>query len=363
MSCIRQPRVLVGLSGGVDSAVAAATLLEKGYRVGGLYIRNGFPVRGEEDAEAVASRLDIPLYKCDVSGEFQRDVVDYFVSEYLAGRTPNPCCICNKRIKFRHLIGEAGKLGFDLVATGHYARQSYDVHAGRYALRRGADTAKDQSYFLFMLGQEDLGRILFPNGDRTKKDIRDKAQALGLSDRPFRDSQEICFIPDDNYQRFIRQVRPDLRPAPGHFVDRQGTVLGRHRGIHSYTVGQRRGLNIASTAPYYVLEIDRERNEVVLGRDGEQHSAGLVATAVNWVSGEVIPGEGVEATTRIRYRHSGVESNILPLSEPAGADAPGVIVRFSRPQRAVTPGQAAVFYRGDAVLGGGWITAAVGPSS
>ncbi len=351
----------MGLSGGVDSAVAAAALLEKGYKVGGLYIRNGFPVRGEEDAEAVASRLDIPLYRLDASAEFRREVVDYFVSEYLAGRTPNPCCVCNKRIKFHHLIDEAGKVGYDLVATGHYAREVYDANARRYTLCKGVDAVKDQSYFLFMLGQQELGRVLFPNGNRTKKEVRAKALELGFNDRPFKESQEICFIPDDDYKRFIRQARPDLRAAPGHFVDRHGKILGRHRGIHSYTVGQRRGLNIASTAPYYVLEIDPEKNEVVLGRENEQLSDGLIAAAVIWVSGEKIPEEGFEATTKIRYRHSGVDSKIMPLSS-AGGDFPacagaddGVIVRFARPQKAVTPGQAAVFYRGNCVLGGGWI--------
>ncbi|HOX94653.1 MAG TPA: tRNA 2-thiouridine(34) synthase MnmA [Syntrophales bacterium] len=362
MSCIRQQRVLAGLSGGVDSVVAAATLLEKGYKVGGLYIKNGFPVRGEEDAEAVASRLDIPLYKLDVSVEFRGEVVDYFVAEYLAGRTPNPCCVCNKRIKFRHLLDEAGKLGFDLVATGHYARESYDVSTGRYALCRGADALKDQSYFLFMLGQQELGRVLFPNGNRTKKEIRAKALELGFNDRPFKESQEICFIPDDNYKRFIRKVRPELQVVPGNFVDRHGKILGRHRGIHSYTVGQRRGLSIASAAPYYVLEIDVGKNEVILGRQDEQSSEGLVAAAVSWVSGEKIPEAGFMAVTKIRYRHGGVESKIMPLSSAGGAfparagtDDRSVIVRFSRPQKAVTPGQAAVFYRGDRVLGGGWI--------
>ena len=354
----------MGLSGGVDSAVAAADLLGKGYKVGGLYIRHGFPARDEADAEAVAARLDIPLYKLDVSGEFRREVVDYFVSEYLAGRTPNPCCVCNKRIKFRHLLLEAGKQGFDLVATGHYAREGYDVNARKYTLCRGADAVKDQSYFLFMLGQRELGRILFPNGDRTKKEVRSKAIELGLGDRPFRDSQEICFIPDDNYKRFIRQMRPDLKATPGNFVDRHGKILGGHRGIHSYTVGQRRGLSIASTAPYYVLEIDPEKNEVVLGREDEQASDGLVAAAVSWVSGESMPDEGLEATTKIRYRHSGVESTIVPLcsagvslslTDLAAADDRSVLVRFSRPQKAVTPGQAAVFYRGSCVLGGGWI--------
>ena len=364
MSCIQQTKVLVGLSGGVDSAVAAAALLEKGYRVGGLYIRNGFPVRGEEDADAVASRLDIPLYKLDVSGEFRREVADYFISEYLVGRTPNPCVVCNKRIKFRHLLREADERGFDFVATGHYARIGYDEKAQKYRLCRGADTAKDQSYFLFMLGQRELARILFPNGDKTKKEIRSKALEIGLGDRPFRESQEICFIPDNNYKRFIREARPDLRATPGDFVDRHGNVLGRHRGIYSYTVGQRRGLNIASTAPYYVLEIDPERNEVVLGREDEQGCEGFVAAAVNWVSGEKLPDGGFQATTKIRYRHGGAESTILALPSasgaalpggPAGADDSSVLVRFSRPQKAVTPGQAAVFYQGSCVLGGGWI--------
>jgi tRNA-specific 2-thiouridylase len=354
MSCIRQQRVLVGLSGGVDSAVAAADLLGKGYRVGGLYIRNGFPVRGEEEAEAVASRLDIPLHKLDVSGEFRREVVDYFISEYLAGRTPNPCCVCNKKIKFHHLFSVAGTQGYDLVATGHYARESYDSDARKYTLRRGVDGAKDQSYFLFMLGQRELGGILFPNGNRTKKEIRSKALELGFGDRPLRESQEICFIPDDNYKRFIGQMRPDLRAAAGNFVDSHGNVLGRHRGIHAYTVGQRRGLNIASTAPYYVLRIDPERNEVVLGRQDEQENTGLIAAAVTWVSGEKLPAGGIEATTKIRYRHDGVESAIMPCPA-AGGDESTVLVRFSGPQKAVTPGQAAVFYRGDSVLGGGWI--------
>ncbi|MCX5833739.1 MAG: tRNA 2-thiouridine(34) synthase MnmA [Deltaproteobacteria bacterium] len=364
MSCIQQTKVLVGLSGGVDSAVATAALLEKGYRVGGLYIRNGFPVRGEEDADAVASRLDIPLYKLDVSGEFRREVADYFVLEYLAGRTPNPCCVCNKRIKFHHLLREADERGFDFIATGHYTRVVYDENAQKYKLYSGTDAVKDQSYFLFMLGQRELVRIIFPNGDKTKKVIRSKALELGLGDRPFRDSQEICFIPDNNYKRFIRQMRPDLRAAPGDFVDRHRSVLGRHRGIYSYTIGQRRGLNIPSTAPYYVLEIDSERNEVVLGREDEQESGGLIAEAVSWVSGEKMPDGGIEATTKIRYRHSGAESSIQPLPPAsgaalpvgtAGADDRGVLVRFSRPQKAVTPGQAAVFYQGDRVLGGGWI--------
>lgn len=364
MSCIRQQRVLVGLSGGVDSAVAAATLLGKGYKVGGLYIRNGFPVRGEEDAEAVADRLDVPLYKLDVSDEFRREVADYFISEYLAGRTPNPCCVCNKKVKFRHLLLEAGKRGFDLVATGHYARERYDPHTRRYELLSGADPVKDQSYFLFMLGQQELGSILFPNGDRTKEEVREKALELGLAERPLRDSQEICFIPDENYKGFIRRMRPDLRVAPGNFVDRRGNVLGKHRGIDSYTVGQRRGLNIASTEPYYVLEIVPERNEVVLGRRDEQESTGLIATAVSWVSGERLPAEGIEATTKIRYRHGGAESMILPGPATAAGTLTGVssgggdgtvLVRFAKPQRAVTPGQAAVFYRGNVVLGGGWI--------
>ncbi len=344
----------MGLSGGVDSAVAAATLLGRGYKVGGLYIRNGFPVRGEEKAGAVASRLDIPLYKLDAGDEFRREVVDYFISEYLAGRTPNPCCVCNKKIKFRHLFDVAGEQGYDLVATGHYARERFDADTRKYTLRRAADAAKDQSYFLFMLGQRELGGILFPNGTKTKDEIRAMALELGFGDRPFRESQEVCFIPEGNYKRFIEQMHPDLRAAPGNFVDIRGKVLGRHRGIHAYTVGQRRGLNIASTAPYYVLRIDPERNEVVLGRPEEQENAGLIAAAVTWVSGEKLPEGGIEATTKIRYRHAGAESSVTPWPSTEGDDST-VLVRFSRPQKAVAPGQAAVFYRGDSVLGGGWI--------
>lgn len=338
--------VLVGISGGVDSAVAAAILKERGYHVEGLYLRNGFPVGSEEAAAAVADRLGFPLHTLDIAPAFRTDVVDYFAGEYLAGRTPNPCIVCNKRIKFRYLLEKARVRGLGFIATGHYARIEEGGEGNGLRLLKGVDRGKDQSYFLFQLGQEELRRLLFPNGDRTKKEIQRMAQGLDLP--PRKESQEICFIPNDNYRTFLEDY-PTALPRPGDIVDREGTVVGRHRGTHTVTIGQRRGLNIASHRPYYVLEINIERDEVIVGREEDQFAGGLIADNCSWIAGAPPGGDRFHARAYIRYRHRGVDSEITPL--PGGQ----VQVRFLTSQKAVAPGQAAVFFQGDRLLGGGWI--------
>ncbi len=337
---------LVGISGGIDSAVAAAILEERGYRVEGLYIQNGFPGGNEKDAAAVAGKLHFPLHTLDIKSSFRENVVDYFVGDYLKGRTPNPCIVCNKKIKFRYLLEEARKRGFDYIATGHYARTEKREEGNSFRLLKGIDNDKDQSYFLFQLGEEELRSLIFPNGDKTKEDIKKIASDLKLPSG--RESQEICFVPDDNYREFLEHY-PVALPKPGNIVDEAGNVVGKHKGIHSVTIGQRKGLNIASERPYYVLEIDTQKNEVIVGREEDQFTHGLIATDCCWVSSDTVPRGVLQARTHIRYRHRGVDSEITFLGDKR------VRVRFKTPQKAVAPGQAAVFYQGEYVTGGGWI--------
>jgi tRNA-specific 2-thiouridylase len=347
--------VLIGISGGVDSAVAAAILIEQGFRTEGLYIKNGFPTRAEVEAERVANELGIPLHKIDLTRQFNNDIVEYFASEYAAGRTPNPCIVCNKKIKFRYLLEEIEKRGIDYLATGHYARiENRGVEKG-LRLLRGIDANKDQSYFLFELGQEELGKTLFPNGEKTKDEIREMARGLHLGSFSERESQEICFIPDNNYRRFIEDFLVPSPFKPGNIVDKNGAIVGRHRGIHSVTIGQRKGLNIASDRPYYVTEIDGKKNRVVVGRDEDQFFTGLIAERILWVSPMHPDTDSLDARTHIRYRHRGVNSKITFMPQ----ERDSVFVHFDTPQKAVAPGQAAVFYQDDAVIGGGWISKGV----
>ena len=342
--------VLIGISGGVGSAVAAAALKERGFHVEGLYIRNGFPTRAEREAEPVADVLGIPLHRIDVAASFAREIVDYFADEYAGARTPNPCVICNKKIKFPFLIETAAKYGLDYAATGHYARINTTGNGKDLRLMKGVDTGKDQSYFLFMLGRQELERILFPNGDKFKTEIREQGRSLGLQSLTERESQEICFIPDNDYRRFIEEMLPPSTFTAGNIVDGNGTVVGRHRGIHTVTVGQRRGLHIASERPYYVISIDGRRNEVTVGREEDQFFEGLVAEDLSWAAPEYAEEETLRAVVKIRYRHRGVDSTIRP-----GADGNTVTITFDTPQKAVAPGQAAVFYQDERVIGGGWI--------
>jgi len=342
--------VLIGISGGIDSAVAAAILRKKGFHTEGLYIRNGFPTRSEVEAERVAEELDIPLHKIDLTGQFRNDIVEYFAAEYATGRTPNPCIVCNKKIKFRYLLEETDRRGIDYLATGHYARIEERGGEKGFRLLRGIDINKDQSYFLFELGQEVLAKAIFPNGEMTKEEIRAMARDLDLVSFSERESQEICFIPGNNYRRFIEDFLVPSPFEPGNIVDKNGIIVGRHQGIHSVTIGQRKGLNIASKRPYYVIEIDSSNNRVVVGRDEDQLFMGLIAEGVSWSSSSS-QEKPLSARTQIRYRHRGVDSIITDMPDMKDS----VFVLFDTAQKAVAPGQAAVFYHDGAVIGGGWI--------
>ena len=366
VSLKKKDRVVVAMSGGVDSSTAAALLKEEGYEVIGLTMhlwdqtQDGKGAFGRccspddlHDARRVADQLGIPHYVVNLKKAFEEEVVNNFIEEYLRGRTPNPCIHCNDRIKFGFLLRKAVELGAKALATGHYARIMRAPHVPhrkeeRYLLLRGKDRNKDQSYFLFTLTQEQMDKVIFPLGGKFKVEVRQQALKLGLRVAEKAESQEVCFIPDDDYRRFLEARKGKGILKPGEIVDRQGKVLGSHQGLHSFTIGQRRGLGIASSYPYYVLALDGESNRVVVGRKDELQAFGLVAGGMNWISFLELEGE-VEALVQIRYRHPGVPAVISPLGEGK------VRADFQIPQKSVTPGQAAVFYRGDEVLGGGWI--------
>jgi len=348
-------RVLVAMSGGVDSSVAAAILRERGYDVVGVAMRLAAEApapaarrRGTccshedfEDARRVAERMDFPFYVVDLRAEFGARVIDNFVSEYLDGRTPNPCVMCNREIKFARLSERAAALGADYVATGHYARIERNPR-GRFRLLRAADATKDQSYFLFTLGQTELSRTLFPLGAMTKAEVRARARELGLANADKPESQEICFVPDGDYARFVERAAPRQRLRPAH------------GGVHRFTVGQRRGLGLSSPEPLYVREIRAESGDVVVGpRDGLT-AAGLVARDVSLVDPESVVEGAIAVEARIRYRHPALPAT---LAIEAGDRARVTFESGGGP--AVTPGQACVFYRGDEVLGGGFIERAL----
>jgi tRNA-specific 2-thiouridylase len=354
-------KIAVAMSGGVDSSTAAAVLREEGHEVIGLTMvlwdspadvpeKAGLSLPPAHVAEAgrVAAQLGIPLHVISLQAPFEKEIIGCFVEEYLRGRTPNPCVLCNQRIKFGALLQKAEELGARLLATGHYARIQWDPSVARYKLRRGRDRRKDQSYFLFLLAQGQMEKILLPLGDKSKAEVREKASRLGLPVARKVESQEICFIPDNDYRKFIEARRGKGLDLGGKILNPQGQELGRHEGIYSYTVGQRRGLGIAAPHPHYVLALNPEKNIVVAGKNEELFSAALAVRGVNWVS--IPPPEGkIEADVQIRYRHPGAPGILVPGEEGS------VRVELKIPQRAVTPGQAAVFYRGDEVLGGGWI--------
>jgi len=367
------------MSGGVDSSATAALLIEQGYEVIGITLKlwpQDCVNRAEDkccgpqavtDARSVCDKLDIPYYLIDEAGEFQKHVIQYFADEYKAGRTPNPCVMCNQNLKFGRLIDRADQLGADFIATGHFARiekvvgqasrlsqteknkngDRQDACPTRYLLKRGRDLKKDQSYFLFSLRQDQLARAIFPLGEKTKSDTREVARHCNLKTADKEESMEICFVPDNNYGGFLQSANL-VQKTRGDIVDLHGHVLGRHDGIAFYTIGQRKGLGITTPKPVYVVELDAENNRVVVGDDAALDRDEFNAERCNWHPFDQLT-EPIEVTAKIRYNHPGTAATVTPTGNGS------VKVKLHSPQRAITPGQAAVFYQDDLVVGGGWI--------
>ena len=347
-------KVIIGMSGGVDSSVAAAVLLEQGYDVIGVTMKlwNGEQTDGGccslsavNDARRVADKLNIPYYVMNFEADFNKYVIKNFIDEYKRGRTPNPCIACNKYIKFDALLEKAKAIGADYVATGHYAKISNNN--GVFSLERAKDEKKDQTYFLYSMTGYQLAHTLMPLYDITKDKTREMAEKIGLAVANKPDSQEICFVPDGDYARFIEETA-GVSPV-GDFVDEAGNIVGQHKGIIHYTVGQRKGLGIALNRPVYVTKIDTQTNTVILGGDGMQLSNTLTASNVTYIPFEKLEGS-IKCTAKIRYNTKDAPCEIFPTVN-------GVKVVFDQPQRAITPGQAVVFYQGNTVLGGGIIDA------
>jgi tRNA-specific 2-thiouridylase len=349
-------KVVVAMSGGVDSSVAAALLKQEGYEVVGMMLRL-WSEPGKEDsnrcctpdamglARRVAAKLDIPFYVVDAKDVFHKTVVEYFLDGYARGETPNPCLICNRQIRWEFLLNHALALSADFMATGHYVRKQ---EAGdKHQLLRAVDRAKDQSYVLHVLNQEKLNRALFPVGDYTKPEIRKIAESFGLPTASRHDSQDLCFLAGDDYRNFLQRNAAEML-KPGKITRRDGEVIGEHNGLANYTIGQRKGLGVSSAVPLYILGKDATSNTVIVGTQDELGSHELIAKDVNWISGEA-PNESFRAEVKIRYTAKEAGALVMPLEDGQ------VKVQFDAPQRDVTAGQAAVFYQGDVLLGGGLI--------
>jgi tRNA-uridine 2-sulfurtransferase len=353
-----KPSIAIAMSGGVDSTVAAYLLKRQGYHVFGIHFITGYetdtrPISGSagthpdapEALQRIADSLDIRLDVMDIRSEFQTSVVDYFVRTYRSGLTPNPCMVCNPAIKFGSVMAASQRHGAEQFATGHYAAVEKDEKE-RFHLLRGCDPDKEQSYFLAMLTQEQLARTVFPLAKMTKPDVRRIAEENGVAHLVSIESQDVCFIKKNDYRTFLKQ-HDAIRSIPGRIVDLGGRVLGEHKGLHRFTIGQRRGINCPAAEPYYVVRIDTAQNRLIVGRKDDLRASECRLEKVNWISS--VPAGPIAVDTRVRYRHTATPSIVIPEENRRA------IVKFQRPESAITPGQCVVFYRENHVLGGGWI--------
>jgi len=340
-------KVAVAMSGGIDSSLAAALLKEKGYEVIGITMHHHNNSESLETAYQVAKKLEIPWYMIEITNEFKELIINYFCREYLSGRTPNPCVLCNQKIKFGLLLERAKSLGADYIATGHYAINEYDKKSARFLLKMGTDENKDQSYFLYRLNQNVLPFILFPLGEFKKSQTREVAKNFGLKNDKKEESQEVCFIQEGDYRKFLK-MNISLNIKPGNFVDKSGNILGVHQGIPFYTIGQRKGLGVSSNKRKYVIKINLTKNIILLGEEEDLYNNRLIARNLNFIANSEFLNS-LKVEVKIRYNSK---------KSPAVISSYGknkMIINFETPQRAITTGQSAVFYQGDVVLGGGII--------